>query len=110
VSEEKRLNFSDILSQCEAEKEHKVYVEELGGYIPYKDLTIDDFEEIMKKQGDAVGMSKLALFKAWRKADSTVTMEGIDKIPARIILGIISEIGPVLFGTTPLSRTLQDQP
>ena len=106
MSEEKnRLVFNDVLSRAAAEKEHKVYVEELGGYVPYKDLTIDDFEEIMKKQGDAVGMSKLALFKAWHKADPTVTMEGINRIPARIVLGIINEIGPVLFGTTPLGTS-----
>jgi len=108
--EENRLTFSDILSKAAVAKEHRVYVEELSGYIPYKDLTIDDFEEIMKKQGDAVGMSKLALFKAWHKADPTVTIEGIDKIPARIILGVITEVAPVLFGTTPLSRALQGQP
>jgi hypothetical protein len=107
VSEEKRLNFSEILSQCASEKEHKVYVEELGGYVPYKDLTLEDFTEIMKKQGDSVEMSKLALFKAWSKADPTVTMEGINRIPARIILGIINEIAPVLFGTVPLSQSLQ---
>jgi hypothetical protein len=109
VSEEKRLSFSDILSQCASEKEHKVYVEELGGTIPYKDLTLEDFREIMQKQGDPVEMSKLALFKAWSKADPTVTLEGINKIPARIILGVINEIAPVLFGTVPLSANLQER-
>ena len=107
MSEEKRLGFNEILSQCASEKEHKIYVEELGGCIPYKDLTLEDFREVMLKQGTPVEMSKLALFKAWSKADSTVTLEGINKIPARIILGIINEIAPVLFGTVPLSASLQ---
>ena len=104
MSEEKRLSFSDILSQCATEKEHRVYVEELGGYIPYRDLTLEDFAEIMKKQSDLVEMSKLALYKAWHKADPTVTLVGMDKIPARVILGVINEIAPVLFGAVPLSQ------
>ena len=102
MSKEKRLNFNDILAEFSAEKEHRVYVKELGGYIPYKDLTLEDFSEITKKRDDAIEMSKLALYKAWHKADPTVTLEGIEKIPARIILKIVSKISPTLFGTAPL--------
>ena len=107
MDEEKRLSFSEILSRYASEKEHRVYVEELGGFIPYRDLTLEDFAEIMRKRDDPVELSKLALYKAWSKADSTVTLEGINKIPARIILGVINEISPVLFGTVPLSQSLR---
>jgi len=104
---ERRLTFAEILAKAEELSEHQVYVEELGGYIPYRDLTVGDFAEIMKKRDeDSVEMAVKAFCKAWSKADPSVDMEAVKtKIPLRIMLKVVNETVPGLFQAGPLGTS-----
>jgi len=103
---EKRLTFAEILAKAEELGEHKVYVEELGGCIPYRDLTVEDFAEIMKKREDPVEMAVKAFCKAWSKADPSVDIEAVKtKIPLRIMLKVVNETVPGLFQAGPLGTS-----
>jgi len=102
---ENRLSFNDVLEKTS--KEHKIYVDELGGFIPYGDLTLEDFIEITKSKPDSdVEWNRRILYAAWRHADPTVTLDGISKkIPVKLILKIVKEIVPVVFPTVPLGNS-----
>jgi len=104
MTKEKQLTFAEVLAKTEKLMQHQVYVEELGGNIPYCDLTVEDFAEIYQtKDQDPLDLSVKAFFKAWNKADSTVTLDSVKtKIPLRIVLKVINEIVPNLFQTSPL--------
>jgi len=104
---ERRLTFAEVLAKAEELSEHKVYVEELGGNIHYKDLTVEDFTEIYQKRDeDPLELSAKAFFKAWSKADPTVTLEAVKtKIPLRIMLKVINEVVPGLFQIGPLGTS-----
>jgi len=104
VGKEKQLTFAEVLAKTEKLSEHQIYVEELGGSIPYCDLTVEDFAEIYQtKDQDPLDLSVKAFYKAWHKADPTVTLEAVKtKIPLRIVLKVINEMVPSLFQTAPL--------
>jgi len=104
--EGKRLTFAEILAKSEELSERSVYVEELGGYIPYKDLTVEDFAGIYHQRSeDPLELSVQAFYRAWSKADPTVTLDAVKtKIPLRIILKVINETVPDLFQTAPLAK------
>ena len=107
MTKEKQLTFADVLGKTEKLMQHTVYVEELGGLIPYRDLTVEDFAEIYQTKGqDPLELSVKAFFKAWNKADPTVTLEAVKtKIPIRIVLKAVGEIVPSLFQTSPLETS-----
>ncbi len=104
--EEKRLTFAEVLAKSEELSERRVYVEELGGYIPYKDLTVEDFAGVYQQRGeDPLELSVQAFYRAWSKSDPTVTLEAVKtKIPLRIVLKVINETVPNLFQTAPLPK------
>jgi hypothetical protein len=104
MAEKVRLSFAEVLAKTEKISEHQIYVEELGGCIPYCDLTVEDFAEIYQKRDeDPLELSVKAFYKAWHKADPTVTLEAVKKkIPLRILLKVINEVVPGLFQTAPL--------
>ena len=55
-------------------------------------------------------LSVKAFYKAWNKADPSVTLEAVKtKIPLRIVLKAVNEIVPSLFQTAPLG-TSQGRP
>ena len=107
MTKEKQLTFAEVLAKTEKLMQHQIYVEELGGNIPYCDLTVEDFAEIYQAKGqDPLDMSVKAFFKAWSKADPTVTLEAVKtKIPLRIVLKVVNEIVPSLFQTGPLETS-----
>ena len=108
MTKEKQLTFAEVLAKTEKLMQHQIYVEELGGSIPYCDLTVEDFAEIYQAKGqqDPLNMSVKAFFKAWSKADPTVTLEAVKtKIPLRIVLKVVNEIVPSLFQTSPLGTS-----
>ena len=104
---EKQLSFADVLTKTESMRKHSVYVEELGGSIPYCGLTVEDFVEICKnKNEDPLELNVKILFKAWHHADKQVTLEAVrTKIPLPIILKIVKEIVPGLVQTIPLGNS-----
>jgi len=103
---EKMLSFAEVLAKAEP-KQHKVFVEELDAYIPYGDLTLEDFAEIYDKKSNPVELSTQVVFKAWRKADSTVTLEGIrKKIAVKIVIKIMNEIVGKVLLAGPLGKAL----
>ena len=104
MTKEKQLTFAEVLAKTEKLMQHQVYVEELGGNIPYSDLTVEDFAEIYQtKDQDPLDLSLKAFYKAWSKADPTVSLEAVKtKIPLRIVLKVVNEIVPNLFQTSPL--------
>jgi hypothetical protein len=104
---EKQLSFTDILTKTEAMRKHSIYVEELGGSIPYCDLTVEDFVEIAKnKNEDPLELTIKIFFKAWHHADPKVTLEAVrTKIPLPVILKIVKEIVPGLVQTVPLGNS-----
>lgn len=107
----KRLTFADILEKVDVTKERSIYIEELDGSVPYRDLTVEDFTAIYKSQDEnPVELSIRAFWKAWNKADPTVTLEAVrTKIPLRIVLKFISEALPNLFRTGPLGTSFSPQ-
>lgn len=107
----KRLTFADILEKVDVTNERSIYIEELCGSVPYRDLTVEDFTEIYKSQDEnPVELSIRAFWKAWNKADPTVTLEAVrTKIPLRIVLKFISEALPNLFRTGPLGTSFSPQ-
>jgi len=114
VTKEKRLTFAEVLAKTEKTSKHEVYVEELSGSIPYCDLTVEDFAEIYQaKDQDPLDLSVKAFYKAWHKADPTVTLEAVKtKIPLRIVLKVINETVPGLFAAplgTSQGRPLAEQ-
>jgi len=104
MTKEKQLTFAEVLAKIEKLMQHQVYVEELGGNIPYRDLTVEDFAEIYQtKDQDPLDLSVKAFYKAWSKADPTVSLEAVKtKIPLRIVLKVVNDIVPSLFQTSPL--------
>jgi hypothetical protein len=104
---EKQLSFTDVLTKTEAMRKHSVYVEELGGSIPYCDLTVEDFIEITKnKNEDPLELNIKIFFKAWHHADPKVTLEAVrTKIPLPVILKIVKEIVPGLVQAVPLGNS-----
>jgi len=106
---EKTLSFNEVLVKTETIRKHSVYVKELGGSIPYCDLSVEDFIEITQnKNEDNTELNVKIFFKAWHHADPRVTLEAVrTKIPLPIILKIVKEIVPGLVQTVPLG-TSQD--
>ncbi len=104
---EKTLSFNEVLTKIETIRKHSVYVEELGGSIPYCDLTVEDFIEITKnKNEDNTELNVKIFFKAWHHADPKVTLEAVrTKIPLPIVLKIVKEIVPGLVQTVPLGNS-----
>jgi hypothetical protein len=104
---DKQLSFTDVLTKTEAMRKHSVHVEELGGSIPFCDLTVEDFIEITKnKNEDPLELNIKIFFKAWHHADPKVTLEAVrTKIPLPIILKIVKEIVPGLVQTVPLGNS-----
>jgi len=104
---EKQLSFTEVLAKTETIRKHSVFVEELGGSIPYCDLTVEDFIEITKnKNEDNTELNVKIFFKAWHHADKQVTLEAVrTKIPLPIILKIVKEIVPGLVQTVPLGNS-----
>jgi hypothetical protein len=104
---EKQLSFTDVLAKTDAMRKHNFYIEELGGSIPYWDLTVEDFIEITKnKNEDPLELNIKIFFKAWHHADPKVTLEAVrTKIPLPVILKIVKEIVPGLVQTVPLGNS-----
>ena len=107
MTKEKQLTFAEVLAKTEKLMKHQIYVEELGGNIPYCDLTVEDFAEIYATKDKApLELSVKAFFKAWSKVDPSVTLEDVKtKIPLRIVLKVVNEIVPSLFQTNPLGTS-----
>jgi len=106
--EERLIIFAEVLARAEETK----YLTIPGlGRLPYKELTLADFAEIQavrRKDETGVETAKLMLYKMWSKADPTVTLEGIEKLPLSLITEIMAKIAPKV--TSPLRRGSEGSP
>jgi len=83
------ISLDDLLNHYD--QIFTVYVPEIGFSIRYKKLTVKDFAEVAKEE-DSNRRAVLMLYKMWSKADSSVTLDKLEKLPFDVVTVILMRI------------------
>jgi len=89
----KLKTLTEIVAEQQTKPPKRVLVPSLECDIPYRDLTLGDYTELVKPREDKMSLVVEILLRTWGKADATVTNESLMRLGLPTCLEIANLMG-----------------